>query len=267
MIEEQIKVSIVFTVRDGEKFIHTSIRMALAIDYPNFEVVIVDDGSTDQTRSICESIKDSRLHYYYINNAGRAKALNFGIKNSRGELIAINDADDLSLSHRIRSVMPQFDGNKNLVLMGTECVTTSVFLDEIPEKSSSSQVSITPISTWRLYRNNVFVHSTVVFRKAAWAQINGYDESLNMCIDYDFFLRVMTCGQLMKLSEPTVIYYDNPTSHFKRRSPIEYLQTNLYIRERARKKFGLPFWARCLNLLQYYQYARVLAKAAFRSSK
>src|SRR5262245_3813558 len=98
-------VSIVITAYNAERYIGACIQAALAQNYPNFEVLVVDDGSTDTTAKICSSVSDSRFHYMTWGRLGRPKALNAGVAAAKGDYIAINDADDLSLPHRLQYSM------------------------------------------------------------------------------------------------------------------------------------------------------------------
>ncbi len=90
-------VSIITPCWNGEKYIGETIRSVLAQTYPDWEMLIVDDGSTDGSRSVAESFaaEDARIRYFYQENAGSAAARNRGIREAAGRYIALLDADDL----------------------------------------------------------------------------------------------------------------------------------------------------------------------------
>lgn len=91
------KVSIITPCWNGEKYIGETIGSVLAQTYPNWEMLVVDDGSTDGSRGIVEEYakKDARIRYFYQENAGSAAARNHGIREASGRFIALLDADDL----------------------------------------------------------------------------------------------------------------------------------------------------------------------------
>ncbi|HEY5603881.1 MAG TPA: glycosyltransferase family A protein [Gammaproteobacteria bacterium] len=256
------KVSIVITAYNAERYIGASVNAALAQRYPNYEVLVVDDGSTDNTEQICRSFRDAKLNFYKFDRIGRSRALNEGIRRAGGEFIAINDADDISLPGRLQCAVDFFKANPSTVLLGTGYIESPVFHENIPDKLLL--YSGVGFPTWiddkRVYRNNPYIHSTVVFSKHVWQQAGGYDESLPMCVDYDFFLRAKRFGKFAYLPQQTLLYYTNPQSYFKKKSYNEYLQTNLHIRKRARNELKLPLWASVMDFVQYYQYARMVAK-------
>ena len=89
-------ISIVIPVYNGEKFLKECIKSIINQDYSNLEIIIIDDGSTDNSKNIIEEFlkKDSRVKYYYKNNSGVSESRNFGIKNANGDFITFVDADD-----------------------------------------------------------------------------------------------------------------------------------------------------------------------------
>jgi glycosyltransferase involved in cell wall biosynthesis len=250
--------SIVFTTFNSERFIETSLRAALDQGIDRYEVIAVDDGSTDQTLAICRKFSDPRLRIIEAGKCGRARALNVAIAAAQGEYIAINDADDRSLPDRLGIAVSFLQRHPEVVLLGTEVIATETFTSTLPAFAPSQrdmEIAPTWIDDIRLYRNNPFIHSTTVFRKSIWAAVGGYDEKLSICVDYDFFLRTKPHGSIAWLPQPTVYYFVNRTSFFKRKPLSEYLCTLRYIRRRAKKSLRLPFWTCVYDLLPWYSYA------------
>jgi glycosyltransferase involved in cell wall biosynthesis len=249
-------VSIVITAYNAEPFIGAVIAAALRQNYPNFEIVVVDDGSTDATGSICENISDNRLRYIPRKHLGRSCALNAAISLADGEYIAINDADDISYPDRLSYVVGFMQAQQDVVLVGTDYQTTSEFspaaCDAENRESSSDDYPIRWITSSRLYRSNPFVHSTVLFPKSVWKEAGGYDETLQMCVDYDFFFRTSKYGRVAWLPRKTLCYYTHPASYFKKKNPREYLATLSRIKQRARNALSLPLIARCYDAIPYY---------------
>ncbi len=103
-------VSIVMPAYNEEKFIVSSIRTLLDLDYPKdrLELIIVDDGSTDNTYKVAKAFEAPNLHVYTKPNGGKGAALNFGIKKAKGELVATMDADSYVTRGTILGLIPYF---------------------------------------------------------------------------------------------------------------------------------------------------------------
>ncbi len=237
------------TAYNAERYIEASVNAALAQDYPDFELVVVNDGSTDGTERILCAFHDQRLRYFNGGRIGRTRALNAAIAESTGEYIAINDADDLSLPHRLRYTIRFFQSHRDAAIVGTGFLETTVFLSSIPQALSvqSESADDGPVvwpSRAALYRRNVFYHSTLMYSKHVWERIGGYDENLTINEDYDFYLRALQYGPAAMLPGRTVLWYTNPDGFFKRKSKREYLGALRFIRSRAHGLLGLPGWLR-----------------------
>ena len=254
------KVSIVMTAYNAASTIRASLAAALAQNYPDHEVIVVDDGSSDDTEQICRGIADPRLRYIRKGRIGRSQSLNEGVSLARGEYIAINDADDLSLPNRLEYVLGFLERHKDIAFVGTAYAETRQFYQEIPSPLLVDEAEPTRLPAWisrvRLYRSNPFAHSTVVFPKTTWERVGGYDTQLKICVDYDFFLRAMKVGKMAWLPRRTLLYYRNPASFFRSKSTKEYLRALLRIKRRARRAAQMPGWIRLYELIDVCQALR-----------
>ena len=243
------KVGIIITVYNGEPYIGPCIKAALDQTYQSFEVIVIDDGSSDGTERICRSIKDSRFRYLNKGQVGRQKALNEGVKSTDAEFIAINDADDLSLPCRLEYTLGFLLAHPNAAYVGTGFSKTTEFTGTIPPAVLKKWLpEAAPSVTWpsrsAVYRRNLFNHSTIMYPKRTWERIGGYDESLTLSEDYDFYLRAMQCGPVALLPGRTVHWYTNPNGVFKQRAAQDNLETLRMIKRRAHELLGLPGWLR-----------------------
>jgi len=247
-------VSIIITAYNAERFIGACIKAALAQTYPNFEVLVVDDGSTDRTAQICLSIADPRFHYHTWGRLGRSKALNAGIGESKGVYVAINDADDLSLPHRLQYSMFYMQRHSKMVYLGTGFAKTDIFHETIPNDVLmevplfEKDQPIVP-SRIDLFLRNLFNNSTLLYPKSTWERIGGYDEQLTNSEDYDFYLRALQCGSAMLLPGRTVLWYTNPHGYFKQKSRREHFGALGTIKRRAHRLLRLPGWLRLYHPL------------------
>ena len=125
---------LLITAYNAEPFIRASIAAALCQQYSNYEVIVVDsDGSVDRTEAICRDFThDPRFRYLKRNRIGRSQALNEGITASEGSYIAINDADDLSMPHRLGCATRFLQAHPEAALVATNYVTTHNFRESIP---------------------------------------------------------------------------------------------------------------------------------------
>src|SRR5437867_9556704 len=105
------RVSVLMPVRDGERFVREAVESILGQTFQNFELLIVDDGSTDATPSILLEFTDPRLVRLRQDRAGLIAALNRGLDLARGEYIARMDADDIALPRRLERQVKFLDGN------------------------------------------------------------------------------------------------------------------------------------------------------------
>jgi len=246
---EMPMVSIVMTAYNAERFIKASVFAALAQDYPNFEVVVVDDGSTDRTAAICESIDNPHLRFYRAARIGRSRALNKAVELARGEYIANNDADDLSFDYRLNYVMSFARSQADIAFIGTPAVPTPIFVNHVtaaslPSAESSEEIQEKVVWPSRItvYRRNLFNHSTLVYPKTVWRLMGGYDEGLDMCEDYDFYLRAMQFGRAAILPKPTILWLRESGGYFRKKSMSDYLKTMTVIKRRAYHLLNLPVW-------------------------
>jgi len=108
---DNLKVSVILPTFNRNYIVSRAIDSVLKQDFFNWELIIVDDGSTDDTRNKVASYRDERIKYFVIPHKGQSAARNFGIKNSSGELIAFLDSDDYYLPHHLSRAVKYFAEN------------------------------------------------------------------------------------------------------------------------------------------------------------
>jgi glycosyltransferase involved in cell wall biosynthesis len=196
------RVTVLLTVYNGLPHIRETIESVLDQTYSDFEFVIVDDGSTDDTCQVIDEYDDDRLRWLSLDHVGRGAALNAGLIRARGELVAIIDADDIAHENRLERQVRFFDANPRTDVLGTWFDRWWTGRDETEPVTPSPPVDdiLTAFS-----RSNPIGHSTSMYRLSAAAEVGGYDESLTSCIDYDFFVRLAAAGHQFRMLESKTV--------------------------------------------------------------
>ncbi len=186
------KVTVLMSVYNGERYLRAAMEGILNQTFKNFEFLIINDGSTDRTEEILNSYNDKRIRIFNQSNQGLTKALNRGIKLSKGEYIARQDADDISLPERLAKQVEFLDIHKNIAVLGTfakvideaGCFTGEVL--ELPVEPKEIER--------KLYLGNYVAHPTVMYRNSVIKKLGGYDENFEASEDYVLWLRVIGEG-------------------------------------------------------------------------
>ena len=206
---ERPLISIIMPVYNGESFIQDAIESVFAQTVHDFELIVVDDGSTDATMAILETYGD-RLTVLRQQNSGHAAARNAAAKISRGQWIAMIDADDLwhpeKLAHQLA-----VSGDVDLIY------TAALNFED------SSRVDHTTFADGNCHNGDVFdhllldnfiTHSSILMKRDAFLQAGGYDESLKTTCDWDLWLRMSASGcRFQGTSAPLTHYRWRATSN------------------------------------------------------
>lgn len=190
-----VRASVLMTVYNCQTYVKTAVASALAQVAGEFEVVVIDDGSTDLTRQILDGFDDPRLKVVHGKRMGRSKALNFGIEACAAPYIAILDADDVALPYRLREQVAYLDENADAALVGSR-YRPFIDKDGVPTGEDVFPLEFSEIADeLRQFRCPLF-HSSVMFRKETIRGAGGYDESLASNEDWDLYVRLALSARL-----------------------------------------------------------------------
>ncbi len=200
-------VSVVMSVYNGERYLREAVDSILAQTFTDFEFVIVDDASTDGTPTLLAeyAARDARIvPCHNVKNLGLTRSLNIGLRAARGDLIARQDADDMSLPTRLAAQVDWLTAHPAVGLLGT----ASTIVDETGRTIGADYPpTMDATIRWRLLAGNAFTHSSVLFRRAlATAQGLWYNETLPCAQDYALWVRMAGVMQMANLAEPLVRY-------------------------------------------------------------
>lgn len=178
-------VTVLMTVYNGFPYIKEAIDSILNQSYRDFEFLIIDDCSTDNSVEIIKSYCDSRIRLIKNEkNIGQTASLNKGIECAKGEYIARMDQDDISLPERLEKQMTLFQEKSQLDLLGSWAYQINS-IGKIIKKFTPPTRNQDIIDYFVI--NNPFPHSSVVFRKESVQSISCYDESFQFVQDWDLW--------------------------------------------------------------------------------
>jgi len=202
-------VSVMMPTFNVEEYVEQAIESVLSQTYSNFELVIVDDGSTDKTPTILANCakNDSRVKVYYSEHAGRGKTRNSCLEYSQGKYIAICDSDDVSFPERFERQVMFLETNPNIGAVGAQLCSFNE--EPIFEKSRvvSWPVEAAEVAySFRKGRMRI-ANCAGMIRSSLFKRYGNYNEQLNRGQDYDFFRRVsLQRIDLINLPEVLVFY-------------------------------------------------------------
>ncbi|HDX9579327.1 TPA: glycosyltransferase [Bacillus pseudomycoides] len=212
-----MKFSVVMSVYNGEEYLTESIDSILNQTYLDFEFIIVNDGSTDQTRHILDGVDDNRVRIYHLEkNYGLSYGLNFGISMAKGEWIVRQDADDISLPQRIEKQASFIQSNPGLIGVSSfiRCISAKAPIPShlLRDIEGTNQIRTRQQMMEHRFLAPPFIHGSVTFSKEAFTQIGGYNVRYAICQDHDLWIRMLETGDIHKLEEVMYEYRVNPES-------------------------------------------------------
>ncbi len=210
-------VSIVIPAYNGAHHLRRAIPMLDAQTYAPVEIVVVDDGSRDNTREALTELAEGRSHLRWVrqDNGGAGAARNRGVAEARGEFIAFLDCDDIWPDNAVQARMAPFLDHDDPEVMGVYCPAD--FIDEQGRKILDGPLFNYTQPFDRLYFSSVtgslFSPSCVIVRKTAFDLVNGFRQELSPAEDFDLWQRMLrTGGCFLKVSTCRVGWVQHPAS-------------------------------------------------------
>jgi hypothetical protein len=201
--------SVVMVTCNVERFLAEAIESILAQTFRDFEFIIVDFGSTDDSKRIAASYaaKDSRIRLHEIPHCGLAEARNAGCFLAQGRYIAVMDADDISLQDRLTSEIDFMEKHPEVGFLGgaTEWIDAngkSLRVKHFPAEDRENRIA--------LFRGCSFCQPTVLIRREAFVSVGGYRPVFVLAEDYDLWLRIIQRFQCANLEQVVLKYRSHP---------------------------------------------------------
>ena len=201
------KISVLMTVYNGDLYLKQAINSVLRQSFGDFEFIVINDGSIDSSQKIIEEYanQDNRIRAIHRQqNSGISKSLNIGIKIAKGKFIAIQDADDISLSHRLEKQLEFLNEHHEYSFIGSNWYYIDEFNNKITllgypflEKNENISKGIV--------KYNPFCHSSIFFYKRIIDMVGLYNEEIPCAQDYEFIVRVLKYYKAYNIKEALVL--------------------------------------------------------------
>lgn len=251
MLEQPPKISVILPVYNAGSFLAEAINSVLNQTFAEFELIIINDGSTDDSVETIAKFKDSRIKVIDQSNKGLRAALNLGILMARGTYIARMDQDDISLSNRFEKQVSFLDAHQNHVLVGT----TYAYINEEGKIFGAFPALLDNEDIKReLYTKSPFGHGTVMFRSAALKKGEyTYSQDAIHIEDYELWIRFSVAGKYANL--PEILYLWRKSSSNTTSNNFNFQQNKGYeLQMKAMDRLGpkpIISWPGSRNLHKY----------------
>lgn len=259
-------VSVVLATRNGRRCVGNAINSVLSQSYNNFELIVVDDASTDETKRRVLAFNDSRIRY--VKNSerrGLTKSLNIGLDEVNGKYVARIDDDDVWIDvEKLKKQVEFLEASSKIGVCGTQ----HIVVDENGNETGHLFFAMEDEAIrQRMLSGNQFVHSGVCIRKSALDEVGGYDESLKYAQDFELWLRIGRKYKLANISDFCVakrLGRGSVTSRHNLKQVMSYVSSaSRYRRDYPGFYRNLPMYGReiMINIIlsknMYYQLSAI----------
>lgn len=236
-----VPVSVICTARNAAPTIEATIRSIQAQDFRDWEMIVVDDGSTDDTVGLVNRLAetDPRIRLVVTGGLGRGRALNRALGEARADLVANIDADDESHPSRLRYQVEAIKRYPELAVVSSEWFRVYDAARPIwPEIDAVASFEVEEV-TKALAIGNQICHSSAMMRRAAITGLGGYSEK-TVTEDYDLWVRCAASGlRLGRIQLPLVAKRIHPGQHFLHSGQLRYRSAGLQVQLRAMRILGV----------------------------
>ena len=216
------KISILLPVYNDELFIRKSISSVLSNTYKDYEIIIVNDGSTDNSLNELNYFDDNRIKIYNKIHSGLIETLNYGLKKCSNEIIMRMDADDEIENDKIAKQITLFKNTKPIVLG-----TGGTIIDNFSKFKRSVNVPEAHIDILKKINQlkASIIHASIMINKDTLLKVGGYDSKFEIAEDYELFLRLSRYGQLRNMNYPLYNIRKNNDNVSQTRASTQLLNT------------------------------------------
>lgn len=196
-------VSVLLTTYNSAKYISYSIQSVLNQTYENFELLIIDDGSTDNTEEVVNSFVNNKINYKKIQHIGRSRALNYGLNVCKYDLVALIDADDIAHPKRLELQLQTKLKYNSIVISGS----VNFEKEEIIFKIDVSRI---------IFPKDLILHqkfpNSVLYNRKYIIENGGYNEDIKIAEDYELWLRLKDKADFIIVNKVLMFIRNTPNS-------------------------------------------------------
>jgi glycosyltransferase involved in cell wall biosynthesis len=201
---KEITVSVIIPSYNSGHFVTEAIDSILSQTFKEFEILVIDDGSTDNTKEVLEAYGD-KIRYLPKKNGGVSSARNFGIENAKGKYIAFLDADDVWMPEKLEKQVDLMEANREIGL----CYAATQKVD-----AELNYLSSIPANTYKDYTESLLLNlnivagscSSAMARREILEQTDGFDSKFTTYADWEFWLRLSLLTKFAPVTEELVKY-------------------------------------------------------------
>ena len=212
-------VSIILPTYNCAAFLSHSIGTILSQTYNSYEIIVIDDGSTDNTKEVLYPFMQRIKYIRSEQNKGLPTARNIGILPAQGKYIAFIDADDLWLPEKLQTDIEYFETHPEVSMVYSKHINIDEKGDDLGG-NTKKQLPSGNIFTQLFSEQNFIITSSVVVRKEVFETTGLFDEQLFNCQDWDMWLRIAFHFKVAGINKPLVKYRHNPHSLSKNRNNV-----------------------------------------------
>jgi glycosyltransferase involved in cell wall biosynthesis len=191
-------VSVLIGAYNNASTLPRAMQSILGQTVTNLELIIVDDGSTDDTAEVAHAVNDDRVRYLPLEHMGISRSLNEGLRAARAPVVAVQDADDYSTSERLERQLGLLDARPEVAVVGTRMREEDSEGRTLAPRTSFASGDVTDL----LMRFNPIPNSCAAMRRQAVLALGGYDRRWLYAMDYDLWLRVAEHHRLATIDDP-----------------------------------------------------------------
>ena len=204
------RVTVLMPAYNAGKYIAAAVQSVLDQTFTDFELLIVDDGSSDNTIAVLQVFTDSRIRLIRQENNGISAALNAGLRQACGKYICRFDADDICFPQRLSRQLSFLDEHPAYLVVGSDAEYISEDGEHLFHFRCAGHTHAEIVN--QLYTHCPFIHSAVMYRKAAILQAGGYSLLAHNFEDYLLWVQLLAAGKCFNLPEALIRVRINPAS-------------------------------------------------------
>ncbi len=232
-------VSVVMPVHNTPQYVEEAVSSILAQSFQDFELLVVDDGSNNETRALLCRLEgtDPRIKVFYRDHSGISPTRNFAVQQAKAPLIANLDSDDVALPNRLQQQVDYLSAHPECEVVGGQALQIDpegAELGPIVVKLGHDEI----VSQLEWGRGLAVIHSAAMFRKASFDPVGGYDNSLPKAEDLDLYLKLAERGKLANLPDDLILVRRHLSSVTALSAPGTGTQIKQRVLEAAYRRTG-----------------------------